>query len=103
SQVMPVMPYLLSLDLDPKRMMQTANCSFTLSSLVMVAGFSQIGLMTWRTALVSGVGLLAVYLGIRLGSVVRERLAPTLFRHMVLVMMVFLGAVMISRLVWSGA
>ena len=102
SQVMPMMPYFLSLDLDPKRMMQAANCSFTLSSLVMLAGFSQIGLMTWRTALVSGAGLLAVYLGIRLGSAVRDRLAPTLFRQMVLAMMVFLGAVMIGRLAWSG-
>ena len=97
SQGMPLMPYFLSLDLDPKRLVQTVNCSFTLSSLVMLAGLSQIGLMTWRIAAVSLIGLLAVYLGIRLGGLVRDRLAPKLFRKMVLAMMVFLGAVMIAR------
>ena len=103
SQVMPMMPYFLSLNLDPKRLVQTVNCSFTLSSLVMLVGLSQIGLMTWRIAAVSLVGLVAVYLGVRLGGWVRDCLAPALFRKTVLAMMVFLGVVMIARVAWNSA
>ena len=65
---MTVLPYLLSLNLDPNRFVQAINCSFTLSSLVMAAGLAQLGLLTVETAAISAFGLILVYLGIKLGS-----------------------------------
>ncbi|NBC31614.1 MAG: TSUP family transporter [Alphaproteobacteria bacterium] len=97
SQVMPVLPYLLGLGLDPQRFVQAINISFTLSSLAMVAGLSGLGLMTVETALVSAFGLVPVVLGVALGVRVRRLLAPDAFRRMVLAFLMVLGVLLIGR------
>ncbi len=97
SQVMPVLPYLLSLDLEPNRFVQAINCSFTLSSLVMAAGLTQLGLLTLETAAISALGLILVYLGIKLGSRVRRILSPEIFRVIVLVFLMVLGGSLSAR------
>ena len=59
SQVMPVLPYLFSLDLDKNRFVQAINISFTLSSLVMLSGLLglnrilvyEIPMLGWKLAL----------------------------------------------------
>jgi uncharacterized membrane protein YfcA len=98
SQVMPMLPYLLSLRLTPNEMVQATNCAFTVSSLMMVAGFAQLGLMTPGVALISVAGLLPVWLGIQLGGRVRRRLDPATFRRIVLYVLIGLGGVLIGRL-----
>ena len=91
SQVMPVLPYLLSLNLEPNRFVQAINCSFTLSSLVMAAGLAKLGLMTIETAVISICGLALVWAGIKLGTRVRSMLAPEVFRVIILVFLMVLG------------
>lgn len=97
SQVMPVLPYLMALRLDPDRLVQATNISFSLSSLVMVIGLSQIGLMTWQTALLSVLGLVPVFIGVRLGSDLRARLSPDLFRRAVIALLGLSGLILVAR------
>ena len=92
SQVMPVLPFLISLRLDPDRFVQAANIMFTLSSLIMAAGLTVIGLMTPTAVLISLAGLLPVLIGVRVGTAVRRVLSPEAFRNGVLAVLALLGA-----------
>lgn len=98
SQVMPVMPYLLSLQLQPQQLVQAINASFTVSSVMMVIGLTQLGLLTVPVAVVSIVGLIPVYFGIKIGSRLREKFSPEMFRKLVLFTLIGLGGVLIMRL-----
>ena len=98
SQVMPVLPYLMGLGLDPQRFVQAINISFTLSSLVMIAGLSGIGLMTPQVALLSAVGLVPVFLGVTVGARVRRLLSPEAFRRVVLGLLAVLGLILMTKL-----
>ena len=91
SQVMPVLPYLLALKLDPNRFVQAINCSFTFSSLIMAAGLTQVGLMTLETAVASVLGIVPVYLGIKAGRLFGQYLSPAMFRNLVLALLLILG------------
>lgn len=64
SQVMPILPYLMSLKLTKDELVQTINTSFTMASLVMLAGLGKIGLLTGEIILISAVGIIPVSLGI---------------------------------------
>lgn len=97
SQVMPALPYLMSLGLEPARLVQAINISFTLSSLVMAVGLSRIGLMTAETALVSALCVAPVFAGVRLGTRLRTKLAPAAFRRAVLALLGASGGALLVR------
>jgi uncharacterized membrane protein YfcA len=91
SQVMPVLPFLLSIELDKNLFVQTINISFTVSSLVMLAGLYRLQMLDGPLLLGSAVGILPVAAGIYLGGRIRRRLAERLFRTLVLGLLVVLG------------
>lgn len=97
SQVMPVLPFLLALRLDPRRFIQTINISFSLSSIVMALGLSTLGLMTLETLWISLAGLIPVYLGTRIGGVVRQRMNAETFRTVILLMLIVFGVVLVGK------
>lgn len=97
SQLMPVLPYLMALHLDRKRFVQAINCSFTASSLVMAIGLSKIGLMNVETALISTIGIVPVWIGLKLGGNIRRRLSPELFRKLVIYMLMASGVLLLAR------
>lgn len=97
SQVMPALPFLLSLGLDRDRFVQAINCSFTLSSLAMAAGLSAIGLFTPGIFAVSLAGIGAALIGVRLGGRVRHRLSPAAFRRAVLAVLAAMGCLLVLR------
>ena len=97
SQVMPLLPYLLALQLDPNRFVQAINCVFTFSSLAMAVGLSEAGLLTGPAALVSVLGLLPVWAGVKLGEAVRRCLPAETFRKAVLLLLILLGAALAGR------
>ena len=70
SQVIPVLPYLLSLQLERNMFLQAINISFTLSSLVMAMGLWKFGLMTLQSVEVSLLGLVAVFIGVSIASAI---------------------------------
>ncbi|MEL7254261.1 MAG: sulfite exporter TauE/SafE family protein [Pseudomonadota bacterium] len=91
SQVMPAVPFLMMLGLDRSLFIQAINCSFTLSSLVMVVGLAQLGLFGRDDLLVSALGACLVLFGIRMGEAVRHRLSERWFRNVVLGMLTVMG------------
>ncbi len=97
SQVMPVLPFLLALQLDPKRFIQAINISFTLSSLIMAVGLAKLGLMTAETIWISLMGLIPVYVGTKVGGIVRQRMDADTFRKVVLLMLIAFGVVLVSK------
>lgn len=97
SQVMPLLPYLMALRLEPALFLQSINISFTLSSLVMIAGLSKIGLMTWNILGLSVAALIPLAVGFKLGSLTRRRLSPEGFRRAVLIVLIFLGGTLLAR------
>lgn len=97
SQLMPVLPYLMALRLDREHFVQAINCSFTSSSIVMAIGLSKIGLMNFETSLVSTIGVVPVWLGLKLGSKMRRRLAPKIFRLLVIYMLMASGVLLLAR------
>lgn len=97
SQIMPLLPFLLSQHLTPDRLVQAMNISFTLSSLIMVVGLSHLGHLTPASLAVSGAGLLIVLAGTMLGARVRRRLSPQAFRVAVLALLLVLGAGLVAQ------
>jgi len=97
SQIMPIMPYLMSLPITKDELVQAINTSFTISSLVMLAGLGRLGLVTTESMIISTVGVAPVALGIWLGGKVRRRLPEAVFRKIVLGMIALLGLGLILR------
>ena len=98
---MPVLPYMLSLGLRPSRFIQAINCSFTLSSVLMTFGLIKLDLMTIEAALLYIVGLLPVYFGAKRGSKLRERVAPAVFRKLVLISLILMGCVLAGQFLFN--
>ncbi|MEM6743407.1 MAG: sulfite exporter TauE/SafE family protein [Pseudomonadota bacterium] len=84
SQVLPVTPYLMSLDLPRPLFIATLNLSFTLSSLVMASGLAWLGLLTPTSAAISLSGVVVALVGVRSGEALRRRLPEAAFRNAVL-------------------
>lgn len=96
SQVMPSMPFLMSLHMDKNRFVQTINCSFTLSSLIMIAGLAHLDLFTTNAVIVSGIGTVFAVVGIRIGERIRDKLDTNQFRLAVLAMLTVMGIALIA-------
>ena len=97
SQIFPLPPYLLTLDLKPNQFTQTNNIAFTLSSLVMMAGLTQIGFMTREIFLWSIAGVAPTYVAVKAGGLIRNRINPDTFRKVVIVVLMGLGAALVAR------
>lgn len=88
SQIMPVVPYSLSLGLSPGGIIQLTNITFTLSSLVMLAGLNRIGFLDGPTLLLSAAGTVPGLLGVAVGTRLRRHVRPETFRKAVLVVLI---------------
>ena len=91
SQIMPLLPYLLSQPLDRNVFLQTVNTCFTISSLVIAIGLWKIGFLTAEIAAYSAAALIPMSAGVSLGTAVRKRMASNVFRKAVLVVLIGLG------------
>ena len=91
SQIMPMVPFLMMLQLERNLFLQVVNCSFTLSSIVMALGLGKLGLFSWEDALISAIGVCFVAFGLSLGAAIRHQLSAELFRQGILVMLSLMG------------
>ncbi len=98
SQVMPILPYLLSLNLDKNVFVQAINISFTLSSLVMLLGMNRLGYLSATTLLAALAGLLPVLLTLTLAGRLRRRLTAVVYRRLVLGFLLVMGLILLLRL-----
>ncbi len=96
SQVIPVVPFLMTLHLDRNLFIQAINCSFTLSSLVMAIGLGQLGLFSREDFVISALGTGFVFIGLRIGSAIRHRLSENFFRSAVLAVLFVMGLSLIA-------
>ena len=97
SQVMPVLPYLLSLNLDKKAFVQAINISFTLSSLVLLVGFNRLGHLPLESFLIALGGLLPVLLTVSLAGRLQGLLTGAFHRNLVLSFLLIMGLVLLVK------
>jgi uncharacterized protein len=98
SQVMPVLPYLLALDLGKKPFVQAINISFTLSSLIMLSGMNHLGYLSGTALLVALAGLIPVLLSVALAGKLQQRLSGTWYRRLVLLFLLVMGLTLLARI-----
>lgn len=96
SQIMPVVPYGLALGLHPDAVLQLTNITFTLSSLLMLVGLAKVGFLDQTTLAMSAVGVVPALAAVALGAAARQRLAPGMFRRLVLVTLIGLAVMLIA-------
>jgi hypothetical protein len=97
SQIMPILPYLISLKITKDELVQAINTSFTIASVIMLLGLGRLGLLSTDAMILSAVGVVPVGLGIWLGGRVRRLLPEAVFRRVVMGMLVLLGAGLAAR------
>lgn len=91
SQVMPVLPYLLSLGLHKNTFIQAINISFTFSSVIMLFGMKQTGYLAAHTLLIAAGAAIPVTAIVYVGGKVRDRLSSTMYQKLVLLFLLVLG------------
>ncbi|NES05848.1 MAG: sulfite exporter TauE/SafE family protein, partial [Okeania sp. SIO2F4] len=101
SQIMPILPFLLALDLNKEIFVQAINLSFTLSSMIMLFLLGKIGLLQPSLLSIAVVGILPVAIGINLGSRLRKRLPEEKFRTVVLLFLLVVGLSLIIRFLYN--
>ena len=94
SQVMPVLPYLLSLDLNKNTFIQAINISFTMSSVIMLFGMNQLGYLSPNTFLIASVGAIPVTTIVFVGGKLRNRIPRILYQRLVLICLLILGVIL---------
>lgn len=99
SQIMPIMPYLLSLKMDRDLFVQTINCAFTINTLIMIIGLGKLGLLTIPVVYTSATGIIPVWFGIFLGGKIRRKVSEELYRKIVLVLLLCIGIILIIKAV----
>lgn len=97
SQIFPVMPYLLSLNISKDVLVQTINLSFTLNSLVMLVFLISIDRLDTSSILNYSLGIIPVAIGVWIGGRFRKRIPEQSFKRLVMLLIVTLGVVLLSR------
>lgn len=97
SQVMPLFPYMMSLDLDPGRLVQAINFAVLMCSVVLAAGLLATGIMTEALLGLSILAILPALLGVEAGARLRHLIPAEQFRSLVLWVLLLMGAAMILR------
>jgi len=97
SQVMPVLPYILSLNLNKNAFVQSINISFTLSSLIMLVGMNRLGYLSLNTFLIALGGLLPVLLTVYLAGRLQGRLTGAFHRTLVLTFLLVMGLILLVK------
>ena len=94
SQVMPVLPYLLSLNLNKNIFIQAINISFTMSSVIMLFSMNQLGYVSSHIFVVALAGAIPVTILVYVGGKVRDRLSQNVYQKLVLLFLLVLGFIL---------
>ena len=97
SQVMPLFPYMMSLQLDASRLVQAINFAVLLCSIVLAGGLLATGIMTPTLLGLSLAAVLPALSGVEIGTRVRGLIPAQGFRSLVLWVLLLMGATMIAR------
>ncbi|MCK5391370.1 MAG: sulfite exporter TauE/SafE family protein [Deltaproteobacteria bacterium] len=91
TQIIPMLPYLLSLKLDRDGMINAINVGFTLSITVLLIIFGKFNLISLETLKYSIVGAIPVAVGIYLGGKLRHKISEEKFKLAVLFLLIIIG------------
>jgi uncharacterized membrane protein YfcA len=97
SQIVPVMPYLLSLNISKEQLVLSINLSFTLNSLIMLGSLSYMGTLDLQSAFTYALGVIPVSIGVWYGNRVRKKLSDERYRKLVMYLIVALGGLLLLR------
>lgn len=97
SQIMPIVPYALSLELSPDGSVQLMNIAFTISSVIMLAGLHRIGFLDGMTFALSAAGVVPGLIGVAAGTRLRKRIRPETFRKVVLLLLCAMALLLITN------
>lgn len=97
SQVLPLLPYMLSLHLTRAQMVQAVNISVIVASGFMALALFGAGLMTLPDAGLSIAAVIPAMIGTYLGVQIREQIPMTHYRTIVLVILALLGLGLVFR------
>jgi uncharacterized protein len=97
SQIMPLMPYMLSLKLDTELFVQSVNIAVVIASLFLGAGLLATGMMTVPEFGLSVLAVVPALSGVQLGSWARRHIPAAHFRSMVLTVLLFIGVSLFVR------
>ncbi len=91
TQIIPMLPYLLSLKLDRNGMINAINLGFTLSIIVLLIIFGKFDLISLETLKYSILGAIPVVAGIYLGGKLRHGVSEERFKLAVLIILIIIG------------
>ncbi len=91
SQVMPLMPYMLALNLEPALFVQAVNIAVVIASIFLGLGLWMAGLMAAPDFGLSVLAIAPALLGVQLGSWARCHLPASQFKSIVLAVLLLIG------------
>jgi len=94
---MPLFPYMMSLNLDPNRLVQAINLAVLLASVLLAIGLMTAGIMTTNLLAISVLALAPALLGCELGNRARRLIPVAQFKSVVLVVLFATGALLVLR------
>lgn len=95
SQVLPLLPYMLSINLEPDKFVQAVNMAVTISAAIMIVVLMASGIMDLPGLGLSILCIAPAMAGIALGTQVRHIIPATQFRTVVLGVLAVIGVVLI--------
>ena len=97
SQVMPLMPYMLALNLEPTLFVQAVNVAVVIASLFLACGLWIAGLMSAPELSLSFLAIAPALLGVQLGSWARQHIPASQFKSIVLAVLLLIGFTLALR------
>ncbi len=97
SQVMPLFPYMMALELDPNRLVQAINLAVSLSSVILAIGLFSTGIMTPFLLGVSIIAIVPALLGVEIGGRMRSYIPSSKFKMVVLYVLFSTGLLLLIR------
>lgn len=97
SQVMPLLPYMMALGLDPDRFVQAVNVSVLLSSAVLAAMLVLSGAVAPEWLVLSLAATVPALVGVRLGTSGRRYISAAHFRTVVIGILAAMGVMLMLR------
>ena len=92
AQVMPLLPYVMSLKMDDDRTVQAINLAVALASSVLTIGLVSTGLLTPELMVFSAIAVVPAMTGVAIGRRVRQKIPRDHFRTIILLVLLLLGA-----------
>lgn len=97
SQILPLMPYMMSLKLAAEEQVQAVNLAVAIASVVLAVALFQTGIMTRELAVASLAGCIPAAVGVSLGGAIRRQLSATGFKHVALAALAALALSLYGR------